>query len=249
MGVPAVNSDGAGTWRRLSVQGNPGNSIRFTLRLRDLNQDGPDNDFGTDDVALMLSRADIRATLTGPTMLGASGQSGGYTVTFSNSGPQANVTRAVALPAGATLTAAQRAALSGTTFYNRGLNTITFQPVPILGSDSTTTFKFSSPAPTVLGPYSPTSTVATSTPHDGGTAPDQTTMAVNVMVADFFVTSSDGNEVPTNATKSGNVVLNGANPANLVNTDFNAQLVAAPAHGTVVLKADGRYSYTPTATR
>ena len=62
--------------------------------------------------------------------------------------------------------------------------------------------------------------------------PDQAAVAVNVMVADFFVTSGDGNEVPTNATKSGNVVLNGANPANLVNTDFNAQLVAAPAHGT-----------------
>lgn len=169
--MPVINSDGAGTWRRFSVQGNPGNSIRLTLHLRDLNRDGPGNDFGTDDVALMLSRADIRATLTGPTMFGADGQLGGYTVTFSNSGPQANVTRVVALPAGATLTAAQRAALSGTAFYNRGLNTITFQPVPILGSDSTTTFKFSSPAPTALGPYSLTSTVATSTPHDDGTAP------------------------------------------------------------------------------
>ena len=79
--------------------------------------------------------------------------------------------------------------------------------------------------------------------------PDQAAVAVNVMVADFFVTSGDGNEVPTNATKSDNVVLNDANPANLANTDFKAQLVAAPAHGTVVLKADGRYSYTPTATK
>lgn len=246
-GLPYTNADNAGVWNRYSVQVNPGNSTTFTLRLRDLNLNSSANDFGLDDLELVESTADVTTTLTGPAVLGAGVSSGSYTVTFTNNGPQAaaQVTRVVALPAGASLTVAQQSALPNTAVYDSGLNTITFEPVAILPSSSGATFAFSFTSPTALGNNSLTSTVGTSTPQGDNKAPDASTVNVRVKASIAFVTNDDSNEVPANGSKSGNVILNDANPANLANSAFSAQVVTPPANGSLTLNANGSYTYTP----
>jgi len=193
--------------------------------------------------------ADVTTTLTGPTTLGAGISSGTYTVTFTNNGPQAatQVTQTVRLPTGASMTAAQQAALPATASYNSGTNTINFGTVAVLNSGSTNTFTFVFTSPTAQGANSLLSTVGTATSQGANAAPDQATLNVNVTAGNFFVTNNDSNEVPGNTTKSGNVILNDANPSNLDNAAFTVTLVTGPAHGTLALNADGSYSYTPTS--
>ena len=191
--------------------------------------------------------ADVTTTLSGPATLGAGLSSGTYTATFSNNGPQAaiQVTQTVLLPTGASMTAAQQAALPATAAYNSGTNTITFATVPVLNSGSTNTYTFSFIAPTAQGANSLVSTVGTSTDQGANAAPDQFTLSVTVTAGNIFVTNDDSNEVPGNSTKSGNVILNDANPANLATSGFTATLVSGPTQGTLSLNADGSYSYTP----
>ena len=57
--------------------------------------------------------ADVTTALSGPTTLGAGLSSGTFTATFTNNGPQAatQLTQTVRLPTGASMTAAQQAAL------------------------------------------------------------------------------------------------------------------------------------------
>ena len=195
--------------------------------------------------------ADVTTALSGPTTLGAGLSSGTFTVTFTNNGPQAatQVTQVVRLPngAGAGMTAAQQAALPATASYNSGTNTITFATVPVLNSGVTNTYTFSFTVTTVQGANSLVSTVGTSTGQGTNAAPDQATLNVNVTPGNFFVTNDDTNEVPANSTKSGNVILNDANPANLANAGFTATRVTDPTHGKLNLTADGSYSYTPDA--
>ncbi|RZK63093.1 MAG: T9SS type B sorting domain-containing protein [Hymenobacter sp.] len=63
-----------------------------------------------------------------------------------------------------------------------------------------------------------------------------------------FVTHDDSNQVPQNRSKSGNVLVNDDNPANLANTAFGVVLVTPPAHGTLLsFNLDGSYTYSPTA--
>lgn len=253
VGPGFTNASDGGSWQLNTVTVNPGNDTQLVLRLRDLNLDVSGNDFGVDDVALVSTTADVTTTLTGPGTLGAGVSSGTYTVVFSNNGPQAatQVTQVVALPTGATLSAAQRAALPGTAVYNSGPNTIDFGAVAVLNSGSASTYTFSFTAPAAQGANSLTSTVGTSTPQGGNTAPDQATVSVRVTAANFFVTNDDSNEVPGNtaatggAAKTGNVLLNDANPTNLADGAFGVQLVAGPAHGTITLNPNGSYAYTP----
>jgi gliding motility-associated-like protein len=61
-----------------------------------------------------------------------------------------------------------------------------------------------------------------------------------------FVTHDDSNQVPRGRAKSGNVLLNDDNPANLPNSAFGVAVVTLPTHGTLVLNADGSYTYSPT---
>ncbi|MBC8084783.1 MAG: hypothetical protein H7Z21_16410 [Hymenobacter sp.] len=192
--------------------------------------------------------ADVTTTLSGPTTLGAGLSSGTFAVTFTNNGPQAatQVTRTVRLPTGASMTAAQQAALPSTASYNSGTNTINFGTVPVVNSGTADTYTFSFTSPTTQGANSLLSTVGTSTDQGTNPAPDQATLNVTVAAGTFFVTNDDSNEVPGNTTKSGNVILNDANPANLANSGFAAQLVTAPTRGALTLNADGSYSYTPT---
>jgi hypothetical protein len=193
--------------------------------------------------------ADVTTALSGPTTLGAGLSSGTYTATFTNNGPQAaiQVTQTVRLPTGASMTAAQQAALPAGASYSAATNTISFQTVPVLNSGTTNTYTFSFTAPTTQGANSLLSTVSTTTSQGPNTAADQATLNVTVAAGNIFVTNDDSNEVPGGATKSGNIILNDANPANLANSGFEVQLVSNATQGTLVLNADGSYSYTPAA--
>ena len=191
--------------------------------------------------------ADVTTTISGPTTLGAGISSGAYTATFRNNGPQSaeQVTQVVILPAGATMTGAQLAALPGTATYSATANTITFATVQVLRNGDADTFTFSFTAPTTQGPAVVRSTVGASTNQGANLGPDNAQVNVTVGAANFFVTNNDSNEVPGNSSKSGNIILNDANPANLDNAAFTAQVVSLPIHGTLVLRADGSYTYTP----
>jgi hypothetical protein len=194
------------------------------------------------------NNADVTTTLSGPTMLGAGVSSGTYTVSFINNGPgdALDVTQMVALPAGSTMSSAQRAALPGTAVYDANANTINFGSVA-LASDGEKTYTFSFTAPATQGASFLTSTVGTSTNQASNKAADQARVDVTITAGNFFVTNDDSNEVPANASKSGNIILNDANPSNLANSSFSAQLVTAPIHGSVTLNANGSYTYTPAA--
>ena len=193
--------------------------------------------------------ADVTTTLNGPNTLGAGISSGTYTVVFGNNGPQSaiEVTQVVTLPAGATMTGAQVAALPGSTAYNASSNTVTFRTVPVLRSGDSNTYTFSFMAPTTQGPNALTSNVGTRTAQGSNTAPDEARVNVTVTPGNFFVTNDDSNEIPGNAAKSGNIILNDANPSNLANSGFTVQLVTNPTHGALSLAADGSYTYTPSS--
>jgi gliding motility-associated-like protein len=63
-----------------------------------------------------------------------------------------------------------------------------------------------------------------------------------------FVTHDDSNQVPRGRSKSGNVLVNDDNPANLPNSAFGVTLVTPPTHGTLLLfNPDGSYTYSPSA--
>ena len=89
------------------------------------------------------------------------------------------------------------------------------------------------------------SNVGTSTAQGSNAAPDEARVSVTVTPGNFFVTNDDSNEIPGNTAKSGNIILNDANPANLANSGFTAQVVSNPTHGTLNLGTDGSYTYTP----
>ena len=191
--------------------------------------------------------ADVTTALSGPTTLGAGLSSGTFTATFTNNGPQAAtlLTQTVRLPTGASMTAAQQAALPASAAYDAGTNTIDFGTMAVVNSGTTNTYTFGFIVPMAQGPNSLVSTAGTSTSQGPNAAADQFTLAVNVTPGNFFVTNDDSNEVPGNATKSGNIILNDANPANLANSAFDATLLTNPAHGTITFNANGSYSYTP----
>jgi VCBS repeat-containing protein len=80
--------------------------------------------------------------------------------------------------------------------------------------------------------------------NTAGTGSNAATYTIPVVASNSFVANDDGLDAKQNTTTSGNVVLNDLNPANT--TNFTATRVAAPAHGTVTLQADGSYTYAPT---
>jgi gliding motility-associated-like protein len=63
-----------------------------------------------------------------------------------------------------------------------------------------------------------------------------------------LVTHDDGNQVPQNTPKSGNVLVNDDNPANLPTSVFGVTLVTPPTHGSLTtFSPDGSYTYVPAA--
>ena len=235
----------------LSFDPEPGFSGNATFTFFAINNAGIASNLpATYTIPVVGPVADVTTTVSGPTTLGAGVSSGTFTATFTNNGPQSatQVTQQVRLPTGASMTASQQAALPSTATYNSGTNTIVFATVPVLnsGAANTNTYTFTFTSPTTQGANSLVSTVGTSTSQGANAAADQATFSVNVTPGNFFVTNDDSNEIPGNASKSGNVILNDANPANLANSGFTATRVSNPTHGTLVFNADGSYAYTPT---
>jgi gliding motility-associated-like protein len=63
-----------------------------------------------------------------------------------------------------------------------------------------------------------------------------------------LVTHDDGNQVPQDTPKSGNVLVNDDNPANLPISVFGVTLVTPPTHGSLTtFSPDGSYTYVPAA--
>jgi hypothetical protein len=63
-----------------------------------------------------------------------------------------------------------------------------------------------------------------------------------------LVTHDDGNQVPQNTLKLGNVLVNDDNPANLTTSAFGVTLVTPLTHGSLTtFSPDGSYTYVPAA--
>ncbi|MBT9393824.1 T9SS type A sorting domain-containing protein [Hymenobacter sp. NST-14] len=233
----------------LSFDPEPGFTGNATFTFYAVNNAGiSSNTPATYTIPVVGPVADVTTSLSGPATLGANLSSGTFTVTFTNNGPQpaTQVTQTVRLPTGATMTAAQQAALPSTAGYDAATNTINFGTVPVLNSGTTNTYTFSFRSPATQGANTLVSNVGTTTSQGSNSAVDQFTLNVTVQAGNFFVTNDDSNEVPANTTKTGNIILNDANPQNLANNGFEVQLVGAGvSHGTLTLNANGSYSYTP----
>ncbi len=88
-------------------------------------------------------------------------------------------------------------------------------------------------------------TFAFSAKNAAGTSSNSVTYTVPVVASNSFVANDDGLDAKQTTTTAGNVVLNDLNPANT--TNYTTTLVAGPTHGTLTLRADGSYTYTPTS--
>jgi VCBS repeat-containing protein len=86
-------------------------------------------------------------------------------------------------------------------------------------------------------------TFAFSARNTAGTSSNTATYTVPVVNSNSFVANDDGLDAKQNTATSGNVVLNDPNPANT--TSFTTTLVTGPTRGTLTLRADGSYTYTP----
>jgi hypothetical protein len=76
-----------------------------------------------------------------------------------------------------------------------------------------------------------------------GTTSNSATYTIPVVSSNGFVANDDGLDARQNTATAGNVVLNDPNPANT--TNFTATLVTGPTRGTLTLRSDGSYTYTP----
>ncbi|WP_227762879.1 GLEYA domain-containing protein [Hymenobacter sp. 15J16-1T3B] len=146
--------------------------------------------------------ADVTTTLIGFTNLAAGQPVTAFEVTFSNNGPNVaqQVTRRVLLPTGATMTAAQQAALPAGATYANGV--IDFGTLITLASGASNTYQFTFTAPTAPGTGTISSLVSTSTNQGSDSAPNQATLNVTISTAaDVFTTVA----APANATAGSTV--------------------------------------------
>ena len=135
-------------------------------------------------------RADVTTTLNGPTQLSTGQPAGPYTVTFANVGlaAAATVTRTVTLPAGATLTTAQLAAITAQGGTVTG-QLIDFGNVTSLAAGASNGFTFSFTAPTTAGAAALASTTTTTSDEGANFAPNSSTLNTTVTdVADVAAT-------------------------------------------------------------
>ncbi|RAK62654.1 GLEYA domain-containing protein [Hymenobacter edaphi] len=184
-------------------------------------------------------RADVTTSFqTGGTTISAGQATGNYTVRYLNNGPDPalNVTRRVTLPTGATLSAAQEAALPSGASFNNGV--IDFGTLAFLNASATSDVTFSFTAPTTTGAGSLVSNTSMSTRQNTTTnQPDQATLNVTTAAAaDAYVTLSG----PTSVTAGGTVNLtatfgnNGPSDAAVTN-----RTVTLPAGVTNIVASGG----------
>ena len=149
---------------------------------------------------LALPVADVTVSLTGPTTLYTGQATGTYTATFTNEGPNAAATigRVITLPAGASLSTAQkndlkaRYTLTDTNFSTNtgGATVIDFGNVASLTTytSSAITFAFTAPS-TVSNTLALTANTSTASSEGADTAPDQAVLTLRT-VATADVTAS-----------------------------------------------------------
>lgn len=130
----------------------------------------------------VAAAADVTASLTGGTTLGAGLPTGYYVATFTNLGPDAAsaVTQTVALPAGASVSAAQQgvitAAYPGTTFSG---TTITFPQATTLASGAINSFRFAFTAPAAAGSSTLVASTSATSSEGANVAPNTASLALN----------------------------------------------------------------------
>ena len=142
---------------------------------------------------------DVTVSLTGAATLNPGQPTGTYTATFTNEGPgtASSVSRLITLPAGATLTQAQKDALTaayGTTAFGTdgtGAVTITFPSVGSLVANGTSVVSFAFTAPTTAGNSTLRAATSTTSSQGANFAPDQTSLTLTTTtLADVAATIS-----------------------------------------------------------
>ena len=179
--VNAASSYAAGTngttANGLVYEAGPGTSSAAYVR----------NNVGFDETPLLQAGAncvaDVTTTLSGPTTIAAGGNSGPYTVTFTNNGlgTATVVARTLTLPVGASLSPAQLAAITalggGYTTSTRGIN---FGNVASVASGAISSFAFSFTAPTATGSISLASGTGTTANQGADLAANTATLGLTV---------------------------------------------------------------------
>jgi hypothetical protein len=127
-----------------------------------------------------------------------------------------------------------RPATGGTLFYNGTAITAAFEV--LTANTSLLSFR-----PTVN--FTGNATFVFSAKNTAGTVSNSATYTIPVVASNSFVANDDGLDAKQNTATAGNVVLNDLNPANT--TSFTTTLVTSPTKGTLTLRADGSYTYTP----
>ncbi|GAA4347910.1 hypothetical protein GCM10023185_03300 [Hymenobacter saemangeumensis] len=178
-----------------TVPNQSGASVAIVSNVSTTTSQGPDTAPNSATVnATIAPVADVTTTLSGPTQLNA-GQPATFSVTFANEGPTAasSVTRVVTLPTGATLTAAQIAALPAGATYTSGTNTINFGTLATLASGASTTLSFSFTAPTTTGAATLSSNTTTTSSEGPNLAPNTATLPLTVnATADVAISLTPG---------------------------------------------------------
>ena len=129
--------------------------------------------------------ADVTTALTGPAAMPRSQETGNFTVTFANNGPNIapNVTRSVTLPTGATNVTAPGGTVSGLTIT---YPTLTNQPS---GASETFIFRYTTPPTTSITAVNTRSNTAVSGINEGANrSPNQSTVTTTLSAA---TTSAD----------------------------------------------------------
>lgn len=193
--------------------------------------------------------ADVTTTITGPASVNPGLATGNFTANFTNNGPlaAANVTRAVTLPAGATITAAQLTALqatygAGTTYSGGTGGTLTFPTVGTLAASTTSTVSFPITASATPGAATIQSNTTTTTTQGANTLPDAASFGFAVApLADVAVTVTNNNAGTVTAGGTGTfaVTLTNNGPSAATNVVATVQLL--PGLSNVVATNGGVY--------
>ncbi len=167
--------------------------------------------------------------------------SGSNVTVLEDAGTQSVVSWATSISAGPAIESRQTV-----NFIVSNDNAALFSTPPAISADGTLTF---TPAPNANG----IATVLVQLHDNGGvgfsgvdSSAPQTLMISVTAINDAPVATNDNYGALSNSTM--NVAASGvlANDSDVDSASLTAQLVAAPAHGTVSLQPDGSFSYTPT---
>jgi hypothetical protein len=180
----------------------------------------------------------IVAVTTAPTAYAVTNQKIASGTTASNPAvalnPSLTSPQAASDPASTITSFSVRPATNGTLFYNGTAITAAFEV--LVANTNLLTFQ-----PTAN--FTGNATFPFTAKNTAGTVSNSATYTIPVVASNGFVANDDGLDAKLNTATSGNVVLNDLNPANT--TNYTTTLVTGPTKGTLTLRADGSYTYTP----